>query len=63
MHIYCGQKITTMEGIMIRRSKWKPGKEEVVVQNGAVTAMQPPSAEAGLEMLKKGGNAVVERRL
>ena len=43
---------------MALRSSWKPGKEEVVAQNGVVTAMQPPSAEAGLEMLKAGGNAV-----
>jgi len=40
------------------RSKWKSNKEEVVAANGVVTAMQPPSAEAGLEILKKGGNAV-----
>ena len=26
--------------------------------NSAVTAMQPPSARAGLEMLKNGGNAI-----
>ena len=43
---------------MALRTKWKPGKEEVVVQNGAVTSMQPQSAEAGLAMLKAGGNAV-----
>jgi len=42
----------------VHRSTWKPGKEEAVTQNGMVTAMHPPSAEAGLEMLKKGGNAV-----
>lgn len=40
------------------RSKWRPNKEEVVAPNGVVTAMQPPSAEAGLEILKKGGNAI-----
>lgn len=40
------------------RSSWKPGKEEVVTKNGMVTAMQPLSAEAGLEVLKKGGNAI-----
>jgi len=43
---------------MALRTKWKPGKEEVVAQNGAVTSMQPQSAEAGLAMLKAGGNAV-----
>ena len=40
------------------RSKWKPGKEEVVARNGIVCGVQLPAAEAGLEMMKKGGNAV-----
>lgn len=40
------------------RSTWKNSKEEVVASHGVVTAMQPPSAEAGLAMLKHGGNAV-----
>jgi gamma-glutamyltranspeptidase/glutathione hydrolase len=43
---------------MALRSYWKAGKEEVVAQHGAVTAMQPQSAEAGLAMLQQGGNAV-----
>jgi gamma-glutamyltranspeptidase/glutathione hydrolase len=43
---------------MALRSHWKANKEEVVAHNGVVTAMQPPSAEAGLAMLKQGGNAV-----
>jgi gamma-glutamyltranspeptidase/glutathione hydrolase len=43
---------------MAFRSNWKPNKEEVVAQNGAVTSMQPQSAEAGLTMLKAGGNAI-----
>ena len=43
---------------MALRSSWKPNKEEVVAENGVVTAMQPQSAEAGLAMLKAGGNAV-----
>ena len=34
------------------------GKEEVVASNGVVTAMQPEAAEAGLAILKAGGNAV-----
>ena len=33
-------------------------KEEVVASNGVVTAMQPEAAEAGLHILKSGGNAV-----
>lgn len=40
------------------RSTWRPNKDEVVAQNGLVTAMLPQAAEAGLEMLKRGGNAV-----
>ena len=43
---------------MALRSHWKANKEEVVAHNGVVTAMQPPSAEAGLAMLQQGGNAV-----
>jgi gamma-glutamyltranspeptidase/glutathione hydrolase len=43
---------------MALRSAWKANKEEVVAQHGVVTAMQPQSAEAGLAMLKQGGNAV-----
>ncbi|MAF52690.1 MAG: hypothetical protein CL694_06725 [Chloroflexi bacterium] len=43
---------------MVSRSVWNPSKLEVVAENGAVTAMQPPSAEAGMAMLKAGGNAV-----
>ena len=43
---------------MALRSMWKANKEEVVAPNGVVTAMLPPSAEAGLAMLKEGGNAV-----
>jgi gamma-glutamyltranspeptidase/glutathione hydrolase len=43
---------------MFLRSKWRPNKEEVISEGGLVTAMQPPSAEAGLKMLKRGGNAI-----
>ena len=43
---------------MALRSHWKSNKEEVVAENGVVTAMQPQSAEAGLAILKQGGNAV-----
>lgn len=43
---------------MTLRSIWRANKEEVVARNGVVTAMQPPSAEAGLAMLQAGGNAV-----
>jgi gamma-glutamyltranspeptidase / glutathione hydrolase len=44
--------------MFVERSAWKPAKEEVVARNGLVTAMQPPAAEVGLEILKKGGNAI-----
>ncbi|MGQ4808615.1 Acylase ACY 1 proenzyme [Candidatus Entotheonellaceae bacterium PAL068K] len=43
---------------MTLRSHWRANKDEVVAQHGVVTAMQPPSAEAGLAILKQGGNAV-----
>ena len=43
---------------MTDRSVWRPDRDEVVAENGVVTAMHPLAAEAGLEMLKKGGNAI-----
>lgn len=43
---------------MALRSTWRTNKEEVVARNGVVTAMQPPSAEAGLAILQAGGNAI-----
>ena len=43
---------------MSLRSYWKANKAEVVAANGVVTAMQPQAAEAGLAILKQGGNAV-----
>ena len=39
-------------------SRWRSDKEEVVAENGIVTAAHRASAEAGLEMLKRGGNAI-----
>ncbi|RMF86567.1 MAG: gamma-glutamyltransferase family protein [Nitrospinota bacterium] len=49
---------TDQGGPMALRSRWRPNKEEVVAPHGMVTAMQPPAAEAGLEILQQGGNAV-----
>lgn len=43
---------------MTLHSILRPNKDEVVAKNGIVTAMQQPSAEAGLKMLRHGGNAV-----
>ncbi|HEY4276213.1 MAG TPA: gamma-glutamyltransferase family protein [Rhizomicrobium sp.] len=34
------------------------GRSEVMARNGIVTTSQPLAAEAGLEMLRKGGNAI-----
>ena len=43
---------------MTTRSILRPQKDEVVVENGAVTTTNPLAAKAGLEILKQGGNAV-----
>ncbi|MDP6402519.1 MAG: gamma-glutamyltransferase, partial [SAR202 cluster bacterium] len=43
---------------MALRSVWRPGKDEVVARNGIVAAMHPLAAEAGLEILRQGGNAI-----
>jgi gamma-glutamyltranspeptidase/glutathione hydrolase len=43
---------------MTTRSILRPQKDEVVVENGAVTTTNPLASKAGLEILKQGGNAV-----
>ncbi len=43
---------------MATRSEWIIDKTEAVGREGMVTAMQPLAAEAGAEMLKRGGNAI-----
>ena len=43
---------------MALASRWRSDKEEVVAENGIVTAAHRATAEAGLEMLKRGGNAI-----
>lgn len=43
---------------MGHRSKWLIDKSEAVGKGGMVTAMHPLGAEAGAEILKKGGNAI-----
>ena len=40
------------------QSEWLIDKREAVAERGMVTAMHPLAAEAGLEVLKAGGNAV-----
>jgi gamma-glutamyltranspeptidase/glutathione hydrolase len=40
------------------QSEWLIDKREAVSEHGMVTAMHPLAAEAGLEVLKMGGNAV-----
>ncbi len=43
---------------MTHRSQWQIDKTEAVGKGGMVTAMHPLGAEAGAEILKKGGNAI-----
>ena len=39
-------------------TKWEISKREAVAENGMVAAKHPLAAEAGLQVLKEGGNAV-----
>src|SRR4029079_4011354 len=42
-----------------RAEGWLPqGRSEVMARNGMVTTSQPLAAQAGLDILKKGGNAI-----
>lgn len=43
---------------MGKRSEWVVDKIEVVSSDGMVCAMQPLAAEAGAEILRRGGNAI-----
>lgn len=43
---------------MSTRSEWIIDKSEAVGRYGMVTAMQPQAADAGAEMLRRGGNAI-----
>lgn len=40
------------------RSVWRPDKDEVVVENGAVATAHPIAAQVGVDVLMSGGNAV-----
>ena len=43
---------------MNTRSIWRPDKDEVVVEHGAVATAHPIAAQVGVDVLKNGGNAV-----
>lgn len=43
---------------MNTRSVWRPDKDEVVVENGAVATAHPIAAQVGVDILRQGGNAV-----
>ena len=43
---------------MNTRSVWRPNKDEVVVEHGAVATAHPIAAQVGVDVLKSGGNAV-----
>lgn len=45
-------------GAMMTCSGWSIDKTEAVAAGGMVAAMQPLAAEAGAEMLRRGGNAI-----
>ena len=53
---YAHAMTTTRE--LNTRSIWRPDKDEVVVENGAVATAHPIAAQVGVDVLKNGGNAV-----
>ena len=50
--------VSRKEQPVATRSQWIIDKSEAIGRDGMVAAMQPLAAEAGVEMLRRGGNAI-----
>ena len=51
-------RLIVIEGTGVKRSIWRPVKDEVVSEFGAVVTSHPLASEVGVQTLTEGGNAV-----